>query len=420
MLISNLFVALLTALDTNNIQAGIDAATKAGKPYLIPAGTHRVATLRLATGSHIQFAQGAVLEMLPSNADFAPIEKLSFDPHADIETSRFEHALFFASDAERITIEGPGLIACNRQSRGGPKPISMRRCRKVTLKGFTIDRAPNYAISFIASSNIDIGNVKITGSLSDGIDIDASSDVLIHDSVVESHDDAICLKASGSLGQKQSTKNVTVERCQLKTASVFFKLGTESVGDFIGIRARNLKLTGGIGNRHGNPGIALETVDGGTIRNVTIEDIEMDQVGTPIFLRIGNRRNSPGEMSAIRLARITAKSTRYASVIAGLSDAPIRNLTLESIAVDPVGQAGIFDAKRPVPETRAAYPEPIQFGSIPASAFFFRHVVNLKLKAITYLKSAPSPAILLDSVLKFSGNCKEVNPNRLACDQPFR
>jgi hypothetical protein len=357
--------------------------------------------------------------MLPSNADYDAPEKLGFEPFADVETSRFEHAMLFASDADGVTIDGPGRIECERNSRGGPKPVSLRRCQNVKLEGFTVDRAPNYAISLIGCSRVEIGRISITKSLSDGIDLDGTSDALIHDVDVESYDDAICLKTSLSLGEKRATRNITVERSRLKTASVFFKLGTESYGDFSKIRVKGLSMKGGAGNRHGTPGIALETMDGGKISNVVIEDVAMDEVGTPIFLRIGARGKSPGEMTGIRLSRIEARATRHASVIAGLSDEPIRNLTLEEIRVDPVGRPGIFDPKQRVPESRSAYPEPIQFGPIPASAFFIRHVAGLRLREIQYLKPAASPAMLLDQVMGSWAGCQEAESMRAACEGSF-
>ncbi len=419
MLSTLLLIAVVTALDTKDIQSGIDSVAGTGRLFVLPAGVHTVGTLKLRSGTHLRFAAGAVLRMKPMNADYAPIEKLGFEPFADVETSRFEHALLFASDADGVTIDGPGRIECERSSRGGPKPISLRRCRNIKLDGFTIDRAPNYAISLIGCSRVDIGRVTITRSLSDGIDLDSTSDALIHDVDVESHDDAICLKASLSLGEKKATRNIIIERAKLKTASVFFKLGTESYGDFSKIRVKGLTMTGGVGNRHGNPGIALETVDGGKISDVVIEDVKMDGVGTPIFLRIGARKEPPGELTGIRLLRIEARGTRHASVIAGLVDAPIRNLSLEEIRVEPVGSPGMFDAKQSVQETRSAYPEPIQFGPIPASAFFFRHVAGLRLSEVHYSKPAASPAVLLDQVTGGWPTCKQIDSTRGACEGNF-
>lgn len=417
----DLFLSIvgIVALSTGEIQKGLDQSAASGKPFVLPAGVHEAATLHLRSGAHLRLASGAVLRMLPNNSDFAPVEKLPATIRADIETSRFEHALLLASDADRVTIDGPGKIDCARTGRGGPKPIALRHARNIKVDGITIDQAPNYAISMIDCAKVEIANVKILRAYSDGIDVDGSSDVSIHDVEVESFDDAICLKASDSLGKRLTTRNVTVERATLRTASVFFKLGTESFGDFVNIRARNLQMQGGMGNRHGNPGIALETVDGGTIRGVDISDVEMNDVGTPIFLRVGARTQAPGELNGVRLSRIRARATRHASVIAGLVDAPVRNVQLDQVEVEPVPVPSL-DAAQLVRESRNAYPEPIQFGPIPASAFFFRHVSGLKITALKFTKPPTDPAVLLESVMGSFRGCKEVTSQRTACGDVFK
>ena len=103
-------LALLISLDTKEIQQGIDTQSKLKKPFVLPAGIHTVGRLRLPSDAHLRFAPGAVLRMLKMNSEYPPPEKLGFEPFADFETSRFEHALLFGSDADNITIDGPGRI----------------------------------------------------------------------------------------------------------------------------------------------------------------------------------------------------------------------------------------------------------------------------------------------------------------------
>ena len=65
------------------------------------------------------------------------------------------------------------------------------------------------------------------------------------------------------------------------------KFGTESDGGF-----RNITISNCVFDR--SRGIALETVDGGTIEGVTITNIAMRNIcNAAIFLRIGNRARGP-------------------------------------------------------------------------------------------------------------------------------
>ncbi len=427
MIIAALFLNALFALDTQSVQAGIDRSAADKRPFILPPGVHTVGTLRLPTNAHLRFAPGAILRMTRSDADYAPPERLTFEPYADRETAIFEHALLFSTDTDNITIDGPGRIECDRSQRGGPKPIALRRVRNIRLSGFTIDQAPNYAVSLIDCLKVDIGALTITRAHADGIDLDGTRDARIHDCDIDSYDDAIALKSSASLNRRLLTSNILIEHCRLKSASVFFKIGTESYGDVQKIHVRKIIMTGGAGNRHGNPGIAIETVDGGAIRGVTVEDVTMNQVGTPIFLRIGDRKRAPGLPSAgdidgVHLRNISARATRYPSVIAGLEDAPIRGLTLDMIDLEPAPRSFAHDPKQSIAESRSAYPEPTQFGPIPASVLLIRHARFPKLGVFKYSSPPPPPALLLDHVAGNWPGCDPVSIDRLACSgtRPFQ
>jgi hypothetical protein len=419
-----LLTLMVLALDTATLQQGIDAAAAKKVVYSIPAGVHVVGTLRLPSNAHIRLEEGAVLRFSSQDADFAPREILDYEPFADSETSLFQQSLLFAEKAENITIEGPGKIDGNRRQRGGPKPIAMRRCRNIRIEGITIERAPNYAISLIGCDRVQILGVKIRGAHSDGIDLDCVRGAVIRDCDIESYDDAICLKTSAALGGRYNTEDVLVERCKLRTASVFFKLGTETYGDFKKIRVRDVEMIGGLwegslGNRHGNPGLALETVDGGMIRDVVMERVKMTDVGTPIFLRLGERRKAPGQpgagrMKGIRIADIVATGARYPSVLAGLSEAPIEDVSIDGLSVNWI--AGTLpNAKAGVSERRAAYPEPIMFGSLPAAVLYVRHLVGLKLSRLGFVNPGKQAALVLEGVAGKWPGCDAVVTDRLVC-----
>lgn len=419
---------MVLALDTATLQQGIDAAAAKKLLYSIPAGVHVVGTLRLPSNAHVRLEEGAVLRFSMQDADFAAREVLPYESFADAETSLFEQSLFFADKAENVTIEGPGKIDGNRGQRGGPKPIAMRRCRNIKIQGITIERAPNYAISLIGCDRVEIAGVKIRGAHADGIDLDCVRGAVIRDCDIESYDDAICLKTSAALGGRYNTEDVLVERCKLRTASVFFKLGTETYGDFRKIRLRDVEMVGGmyggsLGNRHGNPGLALETVDGGEIRDVVLERVKMTDVGTPVFLRLGERRKAPGSPGAgrlrgIRIADVVATGARYPSVLAGLSEAPLEDVVLDGLTVNwvegrrPAAQEGVS-------ERRTGYPEPVMFGPLPAAVLYVRHAVGLRLERLGFQKPGTGgelvPGIVLDGVAGKWPGCVEVGSNRLAC-----
>src|SRR6185312_1245248 len=117
---------------------------------------------------------GATLVMDADPAAFDPAETLNYDPHADRETSYFRNGLLVGDRLEDIAIFGQGTIDGARTRAGGPKAISLKRCRNVSIRGVTMRNAPSYNISLLGCDYVDIDGVTIRDGYSDGIDPDCS------------------------------------------------------------------------------------------------------------------------------------------------------------------------------------------------------------------------------------------------------
>ena len=299
------------------------------------------------------------------------------------------------------------LSSANKASRKEEvqSQVALRRCLHVSLRGITIRNARNYNISMLGCQYVDIDGVTIQGGHSDGIDPDCCRYVRIANCFVESADDSLCLKASGSLGERGATEYVTVTNCVLRTASIHFKCGTESCGDFRNITISNCVFEGGLAMRHGNPGIALYTVDGGNLDGVVASNIVMRGVGTPLAIIRGNRDHcslgkGPGPLSSIRISNIIATGAKFTSVIAGLPDAPVTDIQISDVSIIMAVSATGPKSLQAIPEQPTAYPQPVMFGALPAFGFFLRHVANLGLSNVKFKAPAEEdrPDIVADDV----------------------
>src|SRR5205085_101055 len=121
----------------------------------------------------------------------------------------------------------------------------------------------------------------------------------------------------GSLLDATYKKNVT-EAPDKDGPTGRIKLGTESNGGFKNITISNIVFD------HCR-GLALETVDGGLLEDVSVTNITMrDVMNSPIFLRLGRRMRGPantpvGQLRRVNISNIVAYNVdpRYASIIAG-------------------------------------------------------------------------------------------------------
>jgi polygalacturonase len=393
------------AKDTAAIQAAIDAAEKQGGGEVhVPPGRYISGTLRLKNYVTLYLEAGSTLAESPDNEDFDKYEELSFKSVSDNETTYFHYGLVTADGVHNIGIVGQGTIDGNRTHRRGPKTIALKSSQYITIMGITVQNSPNYSISFWGCDYVNVIGVTVLNSYADGIDPDSSRYVRIANCYVDSDDDAICPKASPSMGYARPTEHLTVTNCVLRTNATNFKFGTESSGDFKNVAVSNLvMLPREVGHPPGS-GISLEAVDGAHIDGVVISNISMTGVRNPIFIRRGNRGRgltnpTPGTIKNVSISNVVATGATNTSDISGLPGYPVEKVLLDGINITMQGEEK--EAKGlDVPEFPEKYPGPGMFGILPAWGFYARHAEGLTLTNVQVRcdNADARPAMVFDDV----------------------
>ncbi len=305
----------------------------------------------------------------------------------------------------------------------GNKAIALKNCRNVILRDFTIYHGGHFGLLATAVDNLTVDNLKIDTNR-DGMDIDCCRNVRISNCTVNSPiDDGICLKSSYGLGQKRGCDNITITNCQVsgydegtlldgtyrRTPSMAaaqgpmgrIKLGTESNGSF-----RNITISNCVFDYC--RGLALETVDGADLEDITVSNLTMrDIVNAPIFIRLGTRLRGPDQPAAgvcrrIRIQNVVANTIvpQSAMLIMGVPGHTVEDVTVSDITVNYAGGGTREHARHSVPELEKDYPEPARFGDFPSYGLFARHVKNLRLHDIELRCSGEDlrPAVIIDDV----------------------
>jgi polygalacturonase len=397
--------------DTAAIQRAIDQAeAQGGGTVVIPSGQYLSGTIRLKNNTTLYLANGAVLLGSPDNGDFAPYETLPFQSVSDRETTYFHYGLVTAENVHNIAIVGEGIIDGNRTKRGGPKTIAIKLCQHVTIRGITVQNSPNYSISFWGDEYVDVDGVRVLNGYADGIDPDSSRFVRIANSYIDAWDDAICPKASPSMGMeaKRPVENLVVTNCVLRTSCSNFKFGTESSGDFKNIAVSNITMSPRDKGRRPLSGISLEAVDGANIDGVVISNISMVGVETPIFIRLGNRGRGldprvAGSVQNVSISNVVARGCSMTSSATGLPGHPVQRISLSDILLSMEG--GNREPRGlDVPEHETKYPEGNMFGQLPAFGFYGRHADGLYLSNVhtRWEKEDLRPAMAFDDVKDLS------------------
>lgn len=424
-------------VDTRSINDAIDAAAKAGGgTVFFPAGTYLSYSIHLKSNISLYLDQGCVLLAADTSAGgkYDPAEPNAFDKFQDFGHSHWQNSLIWGVGLENISIIGPGIINGKGLSRNaserrpvGNKAISLKLCRNVTLRDFTILNGGHFGILATGVDIFTIDNLKMDTNR-DGMDIDCCTNVRISNCTINSPwDDAIVLKSSYALGYNKATENVTITNCQVSGYDLGtlyngtyqrkewkrvpdregptgrIKFGTESNGGFKNIAISNCVFDY-------CRGLALETVDGGLLEDITITNITMrDVVNSPLFLRLGTRMRAPGgtkpgALRRIVISNITAYNadSHFASIISGSPGNDIEDVKLNNIRIyyrqldSPLNKI-----MQVVPEPVNVYPEPAKFGGVlPVYGFFIRHAKNIELNNvhISYTGNETRSPIFIEDV----------------------
>lgn len=426
------------AIDTPAINKAIDAAAAAGGgTVLFPAGTYACYSIRLKSNIELRLERGATI-LAAEGAQYDAAEpNTPYFMYQDYGHNHWHNSLIWGEDLHDISITGPGLIYGKGLSKGygpgpraegsgvGNKSISLKNCRNVLLRDFAILQGGWFGILATGVDNFTIDNLLIDTNR-DGMDIDCCRNVRIANTSVNSPwDDAIVLKSSYALGAPRPTENVTISSCYVSgawqlgslidgtwkkhesgDAHVYrtgrIKFGTESNGGFLNIAISNCVF-------EGCQGLALETVDGAHLEDVSITNITMrDIISAPIFLRLGARlrgpkeTTQPGTLRRVNIGNIVCWNTasHFASILSGIPGHRIEDVSLHDIMIVAEGGGTAEQASIQVPEGIAGYPGPGRLGPTPSWGFFVRHLNGLSMSNIQLKTENPDarPAVILDRV----------------------
>ena len=427
-----------TTIDSPSVNKAIEAAAAHGGGVVrFPAGVYPCFSIHLKSKVTLYLEPGSTILAAESGSagQYDAAEPNQWDKYQDYGHSHWHNSLIWGEGLENVAILGPGLIWGKGLSRGtrelpkaedpgvGNKAIALKNCRNVLLRDFSILHGGHFGILAIAVDNFTIDNLTIDTNR-DGIDIDCCRNVRVSNCSVNSpYDDGICLKSCFGLGYARATEKVTITNCLVSgyregtlLDATFdrtlprenfrptgrIKFGTESNGGFKNITISNCVF-------EFCRGLALETVDGGLLEDVTINNITMRDISnSPIFLRLGSRMRGPegvpvGALRRVIISNVVCSNalSSLASIISGIPGHEVEDIRLSDIYIQHQGGGSGENALIQPPENENAYPEPTMFGAtMPDHGFFIRHAKNIHMSnlEIVYAKEDRRPAFVLQDV----------------------
>jgi polygalacturonase len=398
------------------IQQAIDKCTATGGgTVFVPAGTYLSGAIALKNNVTLHLNKGAVLKGVAASEAYLAKPDSIYGT-----TLAFVHIV----NAVNASLTGEGIIDGSGDAkvfdvgdnRGGrPFLVYIRGSRNIKVRDLHLNNSPTWNLALFENDGVHIDGLTLrclSNFNADGIDID-SRNVVISNCIIDSDDDAICFK---SHSKDFLCENVVVTNCILSTNCNAIKFGTASKGGFRNIAVSNIvihkaaetnmrvwsqRVKGITQDTTVISGIALEMVDGGTMDMVTVSNVTMRDVQTPIFIRLGSRGGA-GTLKNVIIQGITAYSASLmTSSVNGIPGHRVENVTLSDITLVYPGGGTDEDAERSVPEIEKIYPENREFGhSLPAFGLYVRHADNITIRNFQCYTQTPDarPAFVFDDV----------------------
>lgn len=428
-------------LCTASVQNAIDECSKSGGTVYFPPGKYLMGTVDLRSNINVFLDSGAtILGSKNTKDDFKPDELRTDALYQDVSHSYYDHSLFVAKNVENIVFSGFGTIdmqsawemedrnfgAKSKDRRRGAKMFTFVECENIVVKDLRLRNATDITLYLLGCKDVRVTNLDIVGHI-DGISPDCCKNVVISDCIVRTGDDSIVVKSSYSLSKLLPCENIVINNCIISSRCNAIKLGTESNCGY-----KNICVSNCVIENTGNSGVALEIADGGDMRNVTISNLTMKNVGTPLFIVLCDRRRGPegtdiGSIENIYINNIIATGPYepweacqqnyftpqtyrepiiYTSSISGMEQKKIKNITLSDIYIEVPGGEKDEMNDVVVPEKGRAYPERLMFGKFPSYGFYIRHCdgLNMNNVNVTSIEKDCRRKIILDDVHNLRGD----------------
>ena len=372
--------------DTAAIQAAINACAPGGFVWL-HNGIFLSGTIYLKSNLTLFIDPTATLLGSGTTNDYPILNP----PANNTQKHACDRALVYAESCTNIAIDGGGTINGNGRahfkSPGGAfkvpeagRPISIwtALCNRVNIRNINVVDAGMWSVVNLQSDYLTISNVTINdhglGGNRDGFDVVDCWHTLIANCALDTGDDAICLKSGNSRG----INDLLVKNCAVtKSQSNGLKFGTASKGSFTHITFQDCTL-----RNISHSAMAVESVDGGAISDITFQRIHFSSCQNAIFIILGSRRGAAvGSVSGITFRDITGSGmtdTRGCPVSGSIYNGVtyrLKNILFDNVNISFAG--GLGSVPPAPPEYAGQYPENTLWGNLPAYGYYLRHTTHV-------------------------------------------
>ena len=370
-----------------------ECSQKGGGRVVVPAGEFLTGAIHLKSNVNLHVSKDAIIKFSTNPKDYLPIV------HTRWEGMELMHIspLIYAYEQTNIAITGEGTLDGqgkaffwkwhgNPRYGGDPKVISQRpdrdklykmmtdnvpleqrifgensylrpqfiqpyKCKNVLIEGVKIVDSPMWEVHPVLCENVIIRKLTIVthGPNNDGCDPESCKDVLIEDCLFDTGDDCIAIKSgrnNDGRRLKTPTENIIVRGCTMKDGHGGVTVGSEISGGVRNLFVENCQMDSPdlwnafrVKNNASRGGF-LENF---YFRNVTIGEVSHAVITIDFNYEEGAKGDHTPVMRNFNVENVTSRKSKYAMDAQGFPNAPIVNLKIKNSTFDNVASGAIAE-----------------------------------------------------------------------------
>ncbi len=378
---------------TDAFRKAIAACNKAGGGrVVVPAGNFLTGPIRLRSNVNLHLVAAATIKFSPDPTKYLP---LVFSRWEGMELMNYS-PFIYAFEQKNIAITGNGTLDGQASARawwpwtgstrygwkeGTPNarkartalvqmieqavPVGERvfgeghylrpqfiqpyRCQNVLIEGVTIVNSPMWEIHPVLCRNVTVQGVTINshGPNNDGCDPESCTDVLIKDCNFNTGDDCIAIKSGRNADGRRlnaPSQNIVIQGCRMKDGHGGVTIGSEISGGVRNVFVENCQMDSP--NLDHALRVKNNAMRGGLLENLYFRNIEVGQVShAAITIDFNYEEGEKGKfIPVVRnfvVNDLRSGKSKYALDVQGFKHAPVMNLQLENCTFANVAEPSI-------------------------------------------------------------------------------
>ncbi len=373
---------------TTDCKPAIDKAIAAchdagGGRVVIPGGDWFVrGPIHLLSNTNLHLATEAVVRFSTNPADYLPVVPTRFESNEVMNYSPF----VYAYEQENIAVTGSGTLdggasdkawwdwkatgdkdanalrqmgednipTTNRlfgaEHRLRPNFVQPFRCRNILIEGVTFTNSPMWILNPTLCQNVIVRGVTVTshGPNNDGCDPDSCRNVLIENCTFDTGDDCVALKAGRNADGRRlgiPCENVVIRNCTMKDGHGGVVLGSEMSGGIRNVFVEDCNMD----SPHLERAIRLKSnsLRGGYLENLFVRNVRVGQVSDAVvrinLLYDQDRGEHYPQVRNITFENVTSEKSKRPFYIVGLEQSKIQNVVVNNCTFKNSERPSVFE-----------------------------------------------------------------------------